>query len=83
MPLIEDADYLVQAASLLPSSPWDETTWGNWTRAIGAATGRKGRSLFMPLRLALTAREHGPELKTLLPILGRERAEARLRGETA
>jgi glutamyl-tRNA synthetase len=37
----------------------------------------------MPLRLALTAREHGPELKTLLPILGRERAEARLRGETA
>lgn len=82
-PVVEDASYLAQAASLLPPAPWDETTWGTWTRAIGTSTGRKGRALFMPLRLALTAREHGPELKTLLPILGRERAEARLRGETA
>ncbi|MFZ1426386.1 MAG: hypothetical protein WAS21_06420 [Geminicoccaceae bacterium] len=39
--------------------------------------------MFGPLRLALTGREHGPELKHLLPLLGRERALARLRGETA
>ena len=51
--------------------------------ALKAATGRKGKALFQPLRLALTGREHGPELKHLLPLLGRERALARLRGETA
>ena len=34
-------------------------------------------------RLALTGREHGPELKHLLPLLGRARTLARLRGETA
>ena len=82
-PRIEDAGFLDTAAALLPPEPWDDTTWGAWTKAVAGATGRKGKALFMPLRLALTAREHGPELKTLLPILGRARAEARLRGETA
>ncbi|MEI6161529.1 MAG: hypothetical protein WCP77_16970, partial [Roseococcus sp.] len=43
------------------------------------ATGRKGKALFMPLRLALTGEDHGPDLKTLLPLIGRARAEARLR----
>ncbi len=42
--------------------------------------GRKGRALFHPLRLALTGREHGPELKKLLPLIGREKSLARLKG---
>jgi glutamyl-tRNA synthetase len=46
-------------------------------------TGIKGKALFQPLRLALTAREHGPGLKLLLPLVGRERALARLEGKTA
>ena len=46
-------------------------------------TGRKGKELFMPLRLALTASDHGPELKLLLPLIGRDRALKRLKGETA
>ena len=79
-PAGDERDFLAAAADLLPPEPWDARSWGTWTAAVSAASGRKGRALFMPLRLALTGREHGPELKTLLPILGRARAEARLRG---
>jgi len=75
------ADY--RPTELLPPEPWDETTWGAWTGAVKAATGRKGKALFLPLRLALTGLDHGPELKTLLPLIGHERAEARLAGKTA
>jgi len=67
----------------LPPEPWDEGTWGRWTAAVKEVTGRSGRALFHPLRLALTARGDGPELKLLLPIIGRERALARLQGRTA
>ncbi len=67
----------------MPPEPWDEASWGAWTAAVAAATGAKGRALFHPLRLALTGREHGPELKKLLPLIGRARAFARLNGETA
>ena len=83
IPQIEEADFARQAAELLPPEPWDETTWGAWTGAVKAATGRKGKALFLPLRLALTGLDHGPELKTLLPLIGHERAEARLAGKTA
>jgi glutamyl-tRNA synthetase len=82
-PTVEDSAFLADAAALLPPEPWDEATWSAWTRAITASTGRKGKDLFRPLRLALTAREHGPELRALLPMLGRVRAEARLRGTAA
>jgi glutamyl-tRNA synthetase len=81
--VLGDPAFLAEAAKLLPAEPWDATTWGVWTKALGAATGRKGKDLFMPLRLALTAREHGPELKNLLPMLGRARALARLEGKAA
>jgi glutamyl-tRNA synthetase len=82
-PVIEEPDYTAKAAKLLPPEPWDEGTWGAWTGELKAATGRKGKQLFLPLRLALTGLPHGPELKALLPLIGRERAEKRLRGETA
>jgi glutamyl-tRNA synthetase len=81
-PVIEDADFAQQAAGLLPEEPWDADTWKSWTQAVQAATGRKGKTLFHPLRLALTGREDGPELKTLLPLIGRQRAQARA-GQTA
>ncbi len=70
--------YLAEALELLPPEPWDERTWGQWTAALKARTGRKGRDLFHPLRLALTGREDGPELKSLLPLLGRRACQARL-----
>lgn len=80
-PVIEDAAYLAKASELLPAGRWNERTWQLWMEKLEAATGRKGRALYHPLRLALTAREHGPELKNLLPVIGRERARARLRGK--
>ncbi|HEX4293327.1 MAG TPA: glutamate--tRNA ligase [Rhizomicrobium sp.] len=82
-PVIEDAGFAAAAAGLLPPEPWDENTWSAWTKAVGATTGAKGRALFHPLRLALTGREHGPELKKLLPLIGRGKALARLRGDAA
>ncbi|AVX05037.1 glutamate--tRNA ligase [Maritalea myrionectae] len=67
----EDKDFIATAAERLPQEPWDENTWSEWTNDLKAETGRKGKQLFMPLRLALTGQSHGPELKTLLPLLGR------------
>lgn len=78
-PIVEDAAQIAAAAGLLPPEPWSADTWGLWTNAIKDATGAKGRTLFHPLRLALTGRDTGPEMKVLLPLMGRERALQRLR----
>ncbi|CAA2140336.1 glutamate--tRNA ligase [Hyphomicrobium sp. ghe19] len=82
-PVIEDSKLTVAAASVLPDAPWSENTWSEWTAAVKAKTGAKGRALFHPLRLALTGLEAGPELKTLLPLMGRDRVLARLAGKRA
>jgi glutamyl-tRNA synthetase len=82
-PLIEDAEFVGQAAELLPPEPWGKDIWFRWSEAVKKATGRGGKALFHPLRLALTGRERGPELAALLPMIGRSRALARLKGETA
>jgi glutamyl-tRNA synthetase len=82
-PVIEDAALTAVAAGLLPPEPWNEETWPAWTKAVAAATGAKGRGLYHPLRLALTGRGDGPELKKLLPLIGRAKVLARLKGETA
>ena len=82
-PVIENAALLARAADMLPPEPWDAGTWGAWTDAIKTAAGAKGRALFHPLRLALTGLEAGPELKTLLPLIGRARALERLNGRAA
>ncbi len=74
----EDAEFLALARELLPAEPWDATTWSTWTNALKEKSGRKRRALFHPLRLALTGREDGPELRSLLPILGRRVSLARL-----
>lgn len=71
----DDKDFIATALELLPSGSYDENTWGAWTKAIKDATGRKGKTLFMPLRLALTGLPHGAELKTLLPLIGEANAK--------
>jgi glutamyl-tRNA synthetase len=78
-PQPDQGEFLRMALETLPPAPWNETTWGNWTRSLGAASGRKGKALFLPLRLALTGEEHGPELKLFLPLIGADRAAQRLR----
>ena len=82
-PEIEDEAFCRQAADLLPGPELDENSWREWTRTLKKESGRKGRALFHPLRLALTGRENGPELGKLLPLIGHERARARLLGEVA
>jgi glutamyl-tRNA synthetase len=74
----EDREFIALAKALLPPEPWDETTWGQWTEALKSTTGRKGKALFLPLRMALTGRHDGPELKSLLVLLGRKACLDRL-----
>ena len=76
----EDKEFCAQAAALLPSEITDNS-WGELTAALKAETGRKGRGLFMPLRLALTGRDYGPDMGKILPLLGADKAKARLNNQ--
>ena len=60
------------AIELIPNEPFSYDTWDSWTKSIMGKTGLKGRSLFMPLRLILTGKDKGPELKNFLPLLDKE-----------
>jgi glutamyl-tRNA synthetase len=75
-----DQEFLRLACEVLPPEPWDLETWSVWIKEITVRTGRKGRELFHPLRLALTGRDKGPELKNLLPLIGRDKTISRLSG---
>jgi glutamyl-tRNA synthetase len=74
----EERAFVKDAAALLPPAPWDETTYDAWLAAVKPTTSRKGKELFMPIRKALTGMDHGPELKKLLPLIGREKCLSRL-----
>lgn len=69
-----DREFLRQAFALLPEEPWNGSTWKIWTDNVRKETGRKGKSLFMPLRLALTGLSSGPERRSFcLCWVGKER----------
>lgn len=74
----EDKSYLHLALECLPTEPWGQETWSQWTNILKEVSGRKGKSLFHPLRLALTREDKGPEMRGLLPLIGRERVVRRL-----
>ena len=78
----EDKDFCLAAANSLPDVITAET-WSEWTGTLKVDHARKGKTLFMPLRRALTGRDRGPEMGKLLELLGAEKAKARLLGETA
>lgn len=73
----EDLEFARGAFDALPDGEVDQNTWKAWTDIVKAQSGRKGRGLFMPLRIALTGRAWGPELADLLPLMGREEIAAR------
>jgi glutamyl-tRNA synthetase len=73
----EDRAFVRGAYDLLPPEPWDRGTWKLWTDRVKDVTGRKGRALYHPLRVALTGLSAGPDLSDLLPLLGREGTLAR------
>jgi glutamyl-tRNA synthetase len=78
-PSDEDRAFLTRAAELTESLDWSADPWRALTGALKEETGRKGKALFLPLRLALTGREHGPDMGALLPLIGKDRAVERLR----
>ena len=78
----DDAAYLQQAAAVARTIDWGTDPWHALTAALKETTGRKGKPLFLPLRRALTGRDHGPDMAALLPLIGRERAVARLDSNT-
>ena len=82
-PIIDSPTVTNAAAALLPAGDLNSAIWSSWTKSIDAETGVKGKGLFMPLRLALTGRDAGPEIAPLLAIMGRERVIRRLQGDTA
>ena len=74
----EDRAYLVQAVSVAGVLDWAADPWHQLTNALKDATGRKGKPLFLPLRQALTGRDHGPDMAALLPLIGKARCLERL-----
>ena len=66
---VNDQEFIETAMSIIPAAPFDEYTWSKWTEEVKQLTGRKGKQLFMPLRLALTGKERGPDMAKVLPLL--------------
>ncbi len=64
-----DSDFVATALELLGEPPYDDATWTDWTAAVKDATGRKGKVLFMPLRLAVTGLARGPEMAEVMALL--------------
>lgn len=76
----DDVEFLAQAAAAAAGLDWAGDPWHALTAQLKELTGRKGKALFLPLRRALTGRDSGPDMAALLPLIGRDRALARLRG---
>ena len=76
----EDRDFVAEAMALLPEGPYDADTWSSWTAAVKDKTGRKGKGLFMPLRLAVTGQQRGPEMADVMPLMQVVRARALAQG---
>ena len=74
----EDKAFIAGAGAYWPTGELTGASWSEWTNALKAATGRKGKGLFMPLRKALTGLEHGPEMGAVLPLIGRKAVLERL-----
>lgn len=74
----DDVEYIKVASETLPQGPFSPETWSVWTSELKEQTGRKGKQLFMPLRIALTGQKHGPEMASLLTVMGEAVAKERL-----
>ncbi len=82
-PEIEDPELLAVALENLPEGPFNRESWSSWTKAVGTAADKQGKSLFIPLRKALTGRAVGPDMGILMCYMKAEIVRQRLAGETA
>ncbi|MDE1915803.1 MAG: glutamate--tRNA ligase [Sphingomonadales bacterium] len=71
--------FLDAAARHAAALDWSASPWAALTGALKEETGRKGKELFLPLRLAITGMEHGPDMGALLPLIGKDQVVARLK----
>ena len=78
MHFAQSSNFFSIAYDSLPQEPWDDTTWLSWTGEVSKKTSRKGRELYLPLRLAITGENSGPELASFLLLLGRGKVTERL-----
>jgi glutamyl-tRNA synthetase len=74
----DDKPLIADAARVAESIDWSDDPWHGLTDRLKELTGRKGRALFRPLRLAITGRESGPEMGPLIKLIGKERVLERL-----
>ena len=76
--IIENQDFLDSALEALPKDQFNEKTWSIWTKKLSEETGKKGKELYMPLRLCLTGQNKGPEMADLILMMGRDKVIKRL-----
>ena len=76
--IIENQDFLDSALEALPKDQFNEKTWSTWTQKLSQITGKKGKELYMPLRLCLTGQNKGPEMADLILMMGRDKVIKRL-----
>ena len=74
-----EENFLIVAQELLPNEPWDSKTWNEWISKLKEKTQKKGKELFMPIRLALTGKTNGPELNKLILLMGYNKVMERLK----
>ena len=77
-PKYNDENFLNTALETLPEGNFDKNTWTNWTSILMKETGRKGKELYNPIRMCLTGRNKGPEMATLVFLMGKEKVLERL-----
>ena len=75
----EDRLFAKDAAAIAERIGWSAEAWPTLTAELKTLSGRHGRALFHPLRLALTGRDSGPEMAGLLEAMGKDRAVSRLK----
>ena len=75
----KDKEFIKITLDAMPADPWSDETWDEWTGKVKELTGRKGKELFLPLREAFTGLSHGPEMKKLIQLLGREKILERVK----
>ena len=75
----KDKEFIKITLDTMPADPWSDETWDEWTGKVKELTGRKGKELFLPLREAFTGLSHGPEMKKLIQLLGREKILERVK----
>ncbi len=77
--LNNEEEFFKIAQDLLPKEPWNKETWDQWILKIKEKTEKKGKDLFMPIRLALTGKTEGPELNKLILLMGYNKVLERLK----